>query len=183
MASPRTLFANEFRKLEPGETISCTLEVLVNDISLVRSLNENKSRLEDVLVLRVTNGRDHFVPIRGTWLQSCFGRSIEDLIHVPEGGVRALLPPLKDKSGPPVNRGQEVRWSAPRELFKITETVEALTERVVADAGILSASQVPKEAAGWPFDANSWLLKECVPSSMITCNLSYILRVYCSNFI
>jgi phosphatidylinositol-bisphosphatase len=133
--------------------------VFVEDISLVRSLNDNKSHLDDVLVLRVKDGRDHFIPIRGTWLQSCFGRSIEELIHVPEGGVRALLPHPKS-DGPPINRGQEVRWSAPRELFKLTEAVEAITERVVADAGILSASQIPEEAAGWPFDLNSWLLKD-----------------------
>lgn len=147
-------------KLEPGDAVNCTLEVFVDDVSLVRSLNENKLYLDDVLVLRVTDGRDHFVPIRGTWLQSCFARSIEELIHIPEGGVRALSPRPKGQAGGPVNRGAPVCWSAPRELFKITEAVEDLTRRVLADAGILPASQIPKDAIGWPFEPKSWLLQD-----------------------
>ncbi|KAH8658720.1 phosphatase family protein-like protein [Tricladium varicosporioides] len=144
--------------LEPGDAINVTLEVFINDVMLVRALNDG-SMLDDVLVLRVTDGRDHFIPIRGTWLQSCFGRSVNELIRIPEGGVRALLP-RPGHDGPPVNRGQEVCWSAPRELFKLTEAIEILTERVLADANMLDSSQVPKEAAGWPFDHSTWLLKD-----------------------
>ncbi|RDW88394.1 phosphatase family protein-like protein [Coleophoma cylindrospora] len=143
--------------LEPGNTIHTTLEVFVDDISLVRSLNSGQSTLDDVLVLRVSQGRDYFIPIRGSWLQSCFGRSIEELIHIPEGGVRALLP---KSNGTYVNRGQGVSWSAPRELFKLTEAVELLSERVSADENMIEGLQRPKEEPGWPFDARSWLLKD-----------------------
>jgi phosphatidylinositol-bisphosphatase len=146
--------------LEPGDAVNCTLEVYIDDISLVKSLNSGIAKLDDVLVLRVTDGRDHFIPIRGSWLQSCFGRSVEELITVPEGGVRALLPRRKGEEGGPVNRGKEVRWSAPRELFKLTEAVEGLTERSIAEAGILENAQIPKELAGWPFDERLWLLKD-----------------------
>lgn len=146
-------------KLEPGDAVNCTLELYIDDIELVRSLNEGSAELEDVLVLRVTDGRDHFIPVRASWLQSCFGRSIDELIRVPEGGVRALVPRRKGDGGP-VNRGQEVRWSAPRELFKLTEAVESLTERVIADAAMIENAQLPKESSGWPFDLRSWLLKD-----------------------
>jgi inositol polyphosphate 5-phosphatase INPP5B/F len=146
--------------LEPGDAVNATLEVFVDDITKVKGLNEGTTQLDDIHVLRVTEGRDHFIPVRATWMQSCFGRSIDELIRVPEGGVRALLPRPKGKSGGPVNRGQEVCWSAPRELFKLTEAVEALTERVIADSNMLSNSQLPKESPGWPFDANTWLLQD-----------------------
>lgn len=145
--------------LEPGDAVNATLEVFIDDFSLVRSLNEMKTSLDDILVLRVTDGRDHFIPIRGNWLQSCFARSIDELIRIPKGGVRALVPRRK-KDGGPVNRGQEVCWSAPRELFKLTETVEALAERVVADANMIETAQLPQECTGWPFDEKSWLLKD-----------------------
>jgi phosphatidylinositol-bisphosphatase len=147
-------------KLEPGEIVNCTLEIFIDDIPLARSLNENETHLDDVLVLRVKDGRDHFIPIRGSWLQSCFGRSIDELIRVPEGGVRALRPRRNGEPGGPVNRGQVVRWSAPRELFKLTEAVESLTERVNADASMIENAQIPKEPAGWPFDEKTWLLKD-----------------------
>ena len=146
--------------LEPGDTINCTVEIFIDDISLVQALNHGIKQLDDVLVLRVTHGRDHFVPVRASWLQSCCGRSVDELIRVPEGGVRALPP--RDKGDPPgpISINHQVRWSAPRELFKITEMVETLTERVLADAHMLDTSQVPKDAPGWPFDPNSWLLKD-----------------------
>lgn len=145
--------------LEPGDTINASLELFVDDITLVRGLNKTSSQLDDVLVLRVTDGRDHFIPIRASWLQSCFGRSVEELIHIPEGGARALLPP-RNGQGAPINRGQEVCWSAPRELFKLTEAIEALTDRVIADANMLEDAQPPPDFPGWPFDPRSWLVKD-----------------------
>ncbi|RDL40477.1 uncharacterized protein BP5553_00456 [Venustampulla echinocandica] len=146
--------------LEPGDAINVSLDVFVDDISLVRSLNAGEMHLDDVLILRVTDGRDHFIPVRGTWLQSCFGRSVDELIRIPQGGVRALPPPRRGSSGAPVNNQQEVYWSAPRELFKLTEAVEALVERVVADSNMIESSQVPKDAAGWPFDCASWTFND-----------------------
>jgi phosphatidylinositol-bisphosphatase len=41
----------------------------------------------------------------------------------------------------------------------LTEAVEGLTERSIAEAGILENAQIPKELAGWPFDERLWLLK------------------------
>ncbi|KAL3419532.1 type II inositol-1,4,5-trisphosphate 5-phosphatase [Phlyctema vagabunda] len=143
--------------LEPGDAINVSMEILVSEIPLVRALNLSQTFLEDVLVLRVIDGRDHFIPVRGYWLQSCFGRSVEELIRIPEGGVRALLP---DSSGHYVNRGQEVRWSAPRELFKLTETIESLVERVIAEESMLDCEHPPREAAGWPFDKAGWIFTE-----------------------
>ncbi|KAF7930768.1 hypothetical protein BELL_0632g00030 [Botrytis elliptica] len=146
--------------LEPGDAINVTLEVLVHDPSSVKSLNNGEVLLEDVLVLRVTDGRDHFIPIKGNWLQSCLGRSIEELIHIPEGGVRALLPRPRGQPGPPVNRGQEVTWSAPRELLKLTQVVDSLTDRVVADSNMLEGAMIPRDSPGWPFDEKTWRYKD-----------------------
>jgi inositol polyphosphate 5-phosphatase INPP5B/F len=117
-------------------------------------------QLDDVLVLRVLDGRDHFIPVRGSWLQSCFGRSIDELIRVPEGGVRALRPPRHDSESAPINRGQEVCWSAPRELFKLTEAIEILIERAVADKDMIESASFPRNANGWPFEDSSWIVSD-----------------------
>lgn len=146
--------------LVPGDAVNVTLEIYVDDIKHVRALNRTTMQLDDVLVLRVIEGRDHFVPVKGSWLQSCFGRTIDELIRVPEGGVRALRPPRHDSANAPINRGQEVCWSAPRELFKLTEAVELLTERAVADKDMIESASFPMNSTGWPFEEGSWIIND-----------------------
>lgn len=78
------------RTLQPGDAVNVELILHVNDLDLVRRLSDKTETLEDVLVLRIHNGRDYFLPLRGHWLHSAFGRSIEKLVRMPEGGVRRL---------------------------------------------------------------------------------------------
>ncbi|KAH0559468.1 hypothetical protein GP486_004014, partial [Trichoglossum hirsutum] len=141
--------------LEPGDAVNISLELLVDDISLVRALNDGRERLEDVLVLRVQDGRDHFLPVRGSWMPTCFGRSIEQLIRIPKGGARGLL--NKRLTGK-----EDVRWSAPKELLRLTGAIEEMVERAVAEWGMTQngkGEESPWEAsAGWPFAEDTWTL-------------------------
>lgn len=145
--------------LIPGDAVNVTLEIYVENLVHVQALNAGSMQLDDVLVLRVVDGRDHFIPVRGTWLQSCFGRSVDELIRVPEGGVRALFPCRHAPESAPINRGK-VYWSAPRELFKLTEAVELLTERAVADKDMIESASLPMNPIGWPFEQSSWVTTE-----------------------
>lgn len=141
--------------LEPGETVNVSLGIYISDIRQVRSLNARSLKLDDVLVLRVTEGRDHFVPVRAFWLQSCFGRSIVEMIRIPDGGVRALPVDQRSLIDTPVH------WSAPRELFKLTEASELLTERTLAEKGMIPAElDSHVEVIGWPFESSSWSMKD-----------------------
>ncbi|XXG99738.1 hypothetical protein Hte_006079 [Hypoxylon texense] len=141
--------------LEPGETVNAVIEANVHDLAHVRALNDETAQLEDVIILRVTDGRDHFIPIRATWIPSCFGRSLEELIRIPRGGgIRALV--KERKRGGSIPYSLEVHKSSPSELFKLTEAVESLAERVVADENMLEEAKVPRDKPGWPFDKSSW---------------------------
>ncbi|KAI2603654.1 DNase I-like protein [Hypoxylon sp. NC1633] len=141
--------------LEPGETVSAVIQAYVHDLAHVRALNYETTQLEDVLILRVTEGRDHFIPIRADWLPTCFGRSLEELIRVPrDGGVRAFA--KSRQRGGSIPYTLEVHKSSPSELFKLTETVESLAERVIADELMLEEAKVPREKLGWPFGRDSW---------------------------
>ncbi|KAK1753306.1 putative PI phosphatase [Echria macrotheca] len=143
--------------LEPGETVQAVLEAFVGDIIQARMLNDGQISLEEVLVLRVTDGRDHFIPVRGSWLPTCIGRSIDELIRVPEGGVRQFATRLAAEKGRvgSISYDLDVHSAAPRELFKLTEAIETLAERALADEQMLEECAIPK-AAGWPFDESSW---------------------------
>ncbi|KAM0327570.1 hypothetical protein ACHAQA_005861 [Verticillium albo-atrum] len=145
--------------LEPGETLGAVLEVLIDDVTHVRALNGDRAKLEDILVLRVEDGRDHFIPVRATWLPSCFGRSIEELIRVPDGGIRAFAKSRLPKTGS-IPYDLEVHSAAPKELFKLTEAIDILTTRVLADAQMLDQQVIPADRPGWPFEKATWLFKD-----------------------
>ncbi|KAI1138546.1 DNase I-like protein [Hypoxylon sp. FL0543] len=141
--------------LEPGETVNAVIKAHVHDLAHVRALNEETAQLEDVLILRVVDGRDHFIPIRATWIPTCFGRSLEELIRVPRGGgIRALIE--KRQKGGSIPYTSEVHKSSPSELFQLTEAVATLAERAIADENMLEEAKVPRDQPGWPFDGDSW---------------------------
>lgn len=180
--------------LEPGDSCTVELELRILDIHTVHQLNDSRRSLDDILVLRVEGGRDHFVPIRGHWLDTSLGRSIDKLTRLPEGGIRRLQQQKPDSSNPlskgrsrpsssvgsptaeahaAFNRatdpgeGHPVRFSAPRELFRLTEAIEELVTRVVAEwdmtrddsaqlDGDGSATAPWIEHPGWPFDKECW---------------------------
>ena len=78
----------------------------------MRDLNEGDAMIDEILVLRVENGRDHFLPIRAHWQPSALARSIDKLIKIPEGGIRKLQNQIPARG--------EVKWSVPREIFRLT---------------------------------------------------------------
>ena len=136
--------------LHPGDAVNVELTLHVNDLELVRRLSDKTETLEDVLVLRIHNGRDYFLPLRGDWLQSAFGRSIEKLVRMPEGGVRRWQHQRPDGSS---HSDEGVKWSAPREVFRLTEAIEDLVERALAQWGMMGdEEQAPwTKDVGWPF--------------------------------
>ncbi|KAK4032123.1 Endonuclease/exonuclease/phosphatase [Parachaetomium inaequale] len=139
--------------LEPGETLNAVLDALVNDVAHARMLNEGQSALEEVLVLRVADGRDHFIPVRASWAPTCIGRSVEELIRVPDGGIRAFARSLSERRGTAgaIPYDLPAHRPAPKELFQLTEAIETVTQRVLADAQMLEHVTIPSNP-GWPFD-------------------------------
>lgn len=158
--------------LSPGDALTVTLTLHITSLTQVRQLNDSSAHLDDVLVLRVTTGRDHFIPVRATWLPSSFGRSIDKLIRIPEGGVRRLQHQKPHGSGSGGDGDVPVKWSAPREVFRLTEAVADLVERVVAEAAMRGSDPDGSDEEsgrggerppwwghdGWPFERESWTL-------------------------
>ncbi|KAF7545186.1 hypothetical protein G7Z17_g9373 [Cylindrodendrum hubeiense] len=141
--------------LDPGDTVLVLLEIQISAIPHIRALNEGLSKIEDVLVLRIEDGRDHFIPVRGTWKPTCLGRSISELIRIPDGGIRRFLLEKEIKGAIPYDSA--VHCSAPKELFKLTEATQSLVERSIADATMLQDAALPRDP-GWPIDPATWRL-------------------------
>lgn len=143
--------------LDPGETASVLLEVQICAISHIRALNEARAKIEDVLVLRIEDGRDHFIPVRGNWQPSCLGRSIAELIRIPDGGIRKFVKKKGIKGA--ISYDSDVHCSAPKELFKLTEAVQTLVERSLAEAMMLEEAVLPRDP-GWPLESTTWRVGE-----------------------
>lgn len=158
VSKPGDGFHSKFT-LDPGDVCNVELKLKISDIELVRQLNEGVKSLEDILVVRVEGGRDHFLPLRARWLASSLSRSIDKLIRIPEGGVRRLQGQRPTAN---VDDDSPVKWSAPRELFRLTEAIEELVERTLAEYYMTSQendeSPPWKSHAGWPFEEDSWTL-------------------------
>lgn len=157
--------------LEPGDATNVELEIRIWDMPTVQALNENLRQLEDILVLRVEGGRDHFIPVRASWQDTSLGRGVEKLIRIPEGGIRKLQRQVPKGNEDPSLRGgagssklsldAPVRFSAPRELFRLTEAIEELSTRAVAEWGMTAAADDSATAPwdghpGWPLDEAAW---------------------------
>jgi hypothetical protein len=65
--------------LEPGDVCDIEFSVFVDDPETARSLNDGAARLDDVLILRVQDGRDHFLPVQGRWTRSKLDAVVEAL--------------------------------------------------------------------------------------------------------
>ncbi|KAK4938585.1 hypothetical protein LTR10_021016 [Elasticomyces elasticus] len=149
-------------ELSPGESCSIGLSIDVIDGKLVSELNKGRARLEDILVLRVQNGRDHFIPIKGNWLQSSFFRSLDQLVLAPAGGVRKMQSTdLVNESG----QGSMSHHSAPKELYALTEVIPVYVERSIAEWSMIHDDDIPPwqyETVGtsWPFNRETWTLRE-----------------------
>ena len=105
-----------------GRSMQRGAKLQIDVLGMVKNLNESTTTLDEILVLRVLDGRDHFLPIHGRWLQSSLARSINKLTKTPEGGIRALQ---HQKPNSDVNVAKDkdkdkdkVRWSVPREIFR-----------------------------------------------------------------
>ncbi|KAF2823992.1 DNase I-like protein [Ophiobolus disseminans] len=143
---PKPDDVHERYTLEPAGVINAELKLKIESVSTVRDLNDSANTLDEVLVIRVENGRDHFLPLRAHWLPSTLARTVDKLVKIPEGGIRKLQNQIPDRG--------EVKWSVPREIFRLTEAIEDMTERTLAEWDMTKGEgeKAPfKDNAGWPF--------------------------------
>ncbi|KIV90751.1 hypothetical protein PV10_05375 [Exophiala mesophila] len=144
--------------LYPGDSTVVELSIQVSKPELVHGLNSSDVDLDDVLVLRVENGRDHFIPVKGTWLPSAYFRTLGELVLAPEGGVRQMQP---RRGGDVADQTAAAHHSAPKELFLLTEPVPSLVERSIADWTMVHGTDQPpwqyeEHGLSWPFVQETW---------------------------
>lgn len=133
--------------VQPGDAINIELTLFVTNIRHVRLLNHRLQSLDENLVLRVQNGRDHFIPIHGNWQQSAFGRSIPELTRLPTSSVRQLQYYVwDDDPTKPAPR------SAPTEFVRLTNDLSTtVAEAIEQGCDKLKSRPSWISQPGWPF--------------------------------
>ncbi|KAF3226567.1 hypothetical protein TWF106_000308 [Orbilia oligospora] len=146
--------------LQPGDAEQVTLQLALPPrkhgrqprstyASLLRHLNKGKEQLADVLVMRVSQGQDKFIPVKAEFKPTFLGYGLTELLKVPDsaGGIREN----------PKCTG-EAHWSAPRELFRMTEYLLLTLRSIVMSEGGEGVrwTMLP----GWPFVKETWGLMD-----------------------
>ncbi|XP_046667170.1 inositol polyphosphate 5-phosphatase OCRL-like isoform X1 [Homalodisca vitripennis] len=106
----------------PGEKCDIRLEVYVDKKSACK-MNSGQDKLYDILVLHLDGGKDIFITVTGSYERSCFGSSIEALVHmnvpvreIPAGKI-IELENCKGDAGPPYMVPKEV-WYLVDHLYR-----------------------------------------------------------------
>ena len=128
--------------LEPGDSANLEVIALVHEAEDLYSFNVGTAKPEEILILRVHQGRDHFISVQARWLQSCFGLSVDKLVRLGKSGVR------DQAVGDELDR-KEVAGSAPRELFRLTEALEENISLMASATRLLPAQK--SDILEWPF--------------------------------
>ena len=116
--------------VDPGSTQEIMLTVVVG-ADTAPALNTGEEILEDILILHLENGRDHFISISGNYLASCFGNNLEHLVTIP-GPLRSILPQSESAA----------KLKVPKELWRL---VDFLYQHGLLEVGLFDENGVEEE--------------------------------------
>jgi len=132
--------------LIPGEA-AATINVTVTiDNKTAQLLNGGREVVDDILILRLENGRDYYITVKGTYARSCFGMSPDELVlykdpirTIPLDAIeRAMHFPNESEISP------SNALCIPKELWRI---VDAIYEKGLQTPDLFSAPGNPADVS------------------------------------
>ena len=135
---------------EPTATINVTITI---DNNTAQLLNSRRDVLEDVLILRLENGRDYYIPISGNYARSCFGMGLDELVlykdpirTIPLDAIERSEQFTNDLEISPTNA-----LCVPKELWRV---VDAIYEKGLQTPDISINRVFPKKCIK---SENAWI--------------------------
>jgi inositol polyphosphate 5-phosphatase INPP5B/F len=107
--------------LIPGDKPATMEFTLTIDSSTAQLLNSGREVLDDILILRLENGRDYYITVKATFARSCFGMSVDELVMYAE--------PIRNIPIDPVERAKKIdpktssALCVPKELWRIIDAI------------------------------------------------------------
>jgi len=122
--------------LIPGDPAAVLDIKLTISAQTAHVLNSGREVLDDILILRLENGRDYYITVKAAYARSCFGMSADELVLYAEP-IRSV--PLDPLSRPPPTTALCV----PKEVWRL---VDAICEKGLTTPqlfGIVETKDVP----------------------------------------
>ncbi|KAG2379469.1 hypothetical protein C9374_006586 [Naegleria lovaniensis] len=117
----------------PGETEEIKVTIQVNSQRAPKLLGGDDT-IDDILILHLKNGRDHFISITGNYVKSCFGSTLDQL-------VKQKYPIQRKDDGLELS-SFEKDLKVPKELWRL---IDLLYQNGLKEEGLFKYSGNPKE--------------------------------------
>lgn len=126
--------------LIPGDNPMLLNFTISIDNRIAQLLNSGREVLDDILILRLENGRDYYLTVKATYARSCFGMSAEELVMYAE--------PIRSIPLDPVKRAEMIdpktttALCVPKELWR---TIDAIYEKGLIEPHLFVEPGVARE--------------------------------------
>lgn len=78
--------------------------------------------MDDILILRLENGRDYYITVKGTYARSCFGMSLDELVLYKDPIRTIPLDPIERAKKYP-NANPSNALCIPKELWRVVDAI------------------------------------------------------------
>ncbi|KAL7459593.1 hypothetical protein ACHAWC_011346 [Mediolabrus comicus] len=154
LCKPWVTVSPTYGMLIPGEQTEVEVTITINNAT-AHALNTSREVLEDVLILRLENGRDYYISVSGKYARSCFGMSVDDLVLYTDPIRSVPLDPILRAEKYDLNT--KAAMCVPKELWRI---IDAIYEKGLEERDLFSTPGNPDEVyqirecldTGAPFD-------------------------------
>ncbi|XP_063845659.1 inositol polyphosphate 5-phosphatase OCRL-like isoform X4 [Scylla paramamosain] len=146
----------------PGDKCDVSLEVLV-DKQTASQLNCGADKLYDILVLHLDGGKDLFITVTGTYERSCFGSSINALVHMNKPFKEVPVARLIDLESSYPKELSEMPYAVPKELWYL---VNHLHSHALEVKGIFNYRGLQKEIIEIRTSLDEGVLNDVLPGSV-----------------
>ncbi len=79
--------------------------------------------MDDILVLRVENCNDYFASVSASYMRSCYGMSLEELVHTLEPVYSTKLPALEFPDAIQNFNQSTPKLAIPKELWRLVDAL------------------------------------------------------------
>eukprot|EP01041_Mallomonas_annulata_P011585 gene11585-24229_t len=105
--------------------VDITIKVTV-DATTAHLLNSGCELLEDILVLRIENGVEHYITLNGTYARSCYGMSLMELMCTLQPVRNTPSPEARKTSSDKLSRSistTQPDLSIPKEIWRLVDAL------------------------------------------------------------
>lgn len=132
-----------FGMLVPGDqplTVKFTITI---DSFTAQLLNSGREILDDIVILRLEDGRDYYITIKATFARSCFGMSADELVMYSDPIRSIPIDPLeRAKKVDPHNTSSAL--CVPKELWRC---VDAIYQKGLSEPHLFVEPGIPSETS------------------------------------